>query len=184
MPFFGGGGGGNEVLHQVTVTLTNAQIKALPTTAVEILAAPGANKLLVPQVALLHMKWAADYSNINASCLLKCDLNGTFVAGLYQHTLSGVASLLAGGGPDGTWVAMTLNQLAWSTTTTATPSVNPHFHQGAADSGFYDADIVNTALTVSATNAADGNFEGGDPDNELQVSVAYLVLNTTTGEFE
>lgn len=170
-------------LHQGTATLTDAQIKALPTTAVDILAAPGANKLLVPQVVMLHMKWEADYGSINANAVLKVDLNGTFIAGLHESSLSGVSALLAGGGPDGTWVAMTLNQLANATVTSATPNVNPHLHQGAADSGFYDADIVNVPLRISVEGNG-GDFTGGDSNNELQISVAYLVLNTVTGEFE
>ena len=166
---------------QKMVPLTNAQVLALPTTAVEIVPAPGENILIVPQVVLLHMKWVADYTNISADCVLKCDLVGTFVAALHEVDLSGVSALLAGGGPDGTWVAMTLNQLASAKTTTATPNVDPHNHQGSADSGFYDADIVNAALTLSATNT--GDFADGSVDNELQVSVAYYLLDTVTGLF-
>lgn len=171
-----------SIVHQATVTLTDAQIKALPTTAVEIIAEPGANKLLVPIVIMLHMKWVADYSNIDPTAQLKADTAGSFMALLSQPTLSGVSALLAGGGPDGTWVPITIQQLAKSVPTPAAPT--NHMHNGVADSGFYDADIVNISLSISLDNAEAGDLEDGDPDNELQVSVVYYILNTVTGEFE
>jgi hypothetical protein len=184
MPFFGGGGG-SDVQHQDTITLTNAQILALPTTAVEVLAAPGANKLIVPLVILLHMKWVADYGNINATAMLKADLAGNFIVGLRESVLSGITSLLAGGGPDGTWVSLGLNNaIAQGVTTTATPNINTHTHPIGADSGFYDADLVNVPLTISMDNQGSGVLTGGDADNELQVSAAYYLLNTVTGVFE
>lgn len=183
LPLAGGGGrGGASLVHQVTVTLTNAQIIALPTTAVEIVPAPGANKLLVPQVIMLHMKWVADYSNIDPTAQLKADTAGSFMTLLSQPSLSGVSALLAGGGPDGTWVPITIQQLAKSVPTPA-ESVN-HLHNGVADSGFYDADIVNVSLSISLDNAEAGDLEDGHSDNELQVSVVYYVLNTVTGLFE
>ena len=107
----GGGARRSNFQHQRSVILTDAQIKALPTTAVTIVPAPGIGKLIIPQVAIARMNWTADYDNIDSVCALYVDLSGTFVGALFQETLSGVSSLLAGGGPDGTIVAFTINQI-------------------------------------------------------------------------
>lgn len=175
-------GSGGGFLHQATVTLTDAQIKALPTTPVTVVAAPGASKLIVPTVAVARLAWVADYTGIDGDTYVNVDLgtNG-WVAKLQESTLSGVSALLAGGGPDGTVVAFTVNQLSGATVTPATPLV--HTHQGAVVGGFYDADVVNVPLTISAYNGG-LNFTGGNVGNALSVSVAYYILNTLTGLFE
>jgi len=183
-PSAGGGSSASSILRQAVASLTNAQIKALPTTPVTIIAAPGANKLLVPHVALAHMKWVGNYTNINATSSISIDTAGNFLTSLAEDTLGGVTALLAGGGPDGSWVPFVIQQIAQAKVTTATPAVNPHFHHGVADSGSYDADIVNVPLTISMENVGDGPLTGGNASNVLQISVAYYVLNTITGVYE
>ena len=171
-------------IYQVVVSLTDAQIKTLPTTPVEILAAPGANKALVFQVVMLHMKWVADYTNIAPTSSIRVDTAASYTTQISEPSLGAVTALLAGGGPDGTWVPVLPQQIAQSNVTSATPSVNPHLHHGVADSGAYDSDMVNKPLIISAENAAQGNFTDGNAGNVLQISIVYMVLNTTTGIFE
>jgi hypothetical protein len=54
------------LIKRATVTLNNAQIKALPTTPIEIVAAPGANKLIVPLRAIIRAITATAYTNVAA----------------------------------------------------------------------------------------------------------------------
>lgn len=178
----GGGGGGASLLHQASRTLTDIQVRALPTTAIEIVGAPGATRLLVPSVILARMNWVADFGNISPTCRLKVDLTSSFIADLNEASLSGVTALLAGGGPDGTWVPFTIQQLADSRTISATPAVDPHFHHGNADSGFYDADIANHALTISAVQGASNDFTDGT-GSTLQVATVFYVFDYSSGLF-
>ena len=164
-----------SIVKTKTVTLTNAQIKALPSTAVEIIPAQGENTLIIPYFAVARMGWVADYTNIDATAYIQLDITGLFITPLLQNTLSGVSALLAGGGPDGTMVVFLMNHLAKSSITAAAPNVTPHYHQGATDSGWYDSDIVNKPITISAFNNG-SDFQGGDPNNTLQIIVNYTVV--------
>ena len=42
---------------------------------------------------------------------------------------------------------------------------------------------INAPLSIGA-NTSSGDLTGGDPANSIVVSVAYFILNTTTGVFE
>lgn len=169
--------------YQAVKILTNAQIIQLPLTPVEVIAAPGANKLLFPTIVIARLNWVADYSNINATSYLAVDISGSFIMPLRQAILSGVSALLAGGGPDGTLVAFPLNLINQGETTTATPAVNPHTHHTGADSGFYDSDLVNKPLKIRMENVGDGPLGDGDAGNTLIIAVTYKVLNVVTGVF-
>jgi len=159
-------GSGSSILTQAMVTLTNAQIKALPTTGVEILPAQ-AGKVLVPVFGVLHLHWVADYGNIDAASQIRLYIGGSpSLASLDDSVNGAVTGLLAGGGPD-------------------TYGFNLPFGNASSQvfgwSGAYTSDVVNRPVSISASNS--GNFTGGDPLNTLTVSIAYLVLNATTGVF-
>jgi hypothetical protein len=55
----------NEFTRKSIITLTDADIKALPTTPFELVPNPGANKVIVPKDYFLIMKAAASYTNIS-----------------------------------------------------------------------------------------------------------------------
>ena len=161
-------GGGSSIVHQATVTLTDTQIKALPTTAIQIVAAPGANTAIQFQYGVITLTPSAGaYTNLHADNYLNIALG----AGLIE------ASGYVKGYPGDTTVF-----------------TGAAFPQAAAQgAGFFERSvIVNTFTLADVTNAAlsiwwsnsDGNLTGGNAANTLRVSVAYLLLNTSTGEFE
>lgn len=164
------------LIHQASVELTDAQIKALPTTGVQIVASPGANKMIVPVVGVLHTNavWIADYGNINSGASIAIKLGATnALLALHQPVSSSVSSLLAGGGPDGTVVVMPQQFQGGAV-------YNPAGFGGIA--GTYDSDVINQSLSISASNA--GDFTGGHYLNTMSVTVAYFIFNTATKQFE
>lgn len=153
-----------DVMLSVTVTLTNAQIKALPTTPVQILAAPGASKIIFPMAAWLRANWAADYTNIDAGAIVKLLINTEILTTLNNTVISGVTQLLAGGGPDGSNVFLIGRQHINATNMFGT-------------SGIYDSDAANKPLTIEVTNGALGAFTGGHASNTLKITVYYVVVD-------
>lgn len=152
-------------IYQQIFTLTDAQIKALPSTPVEIIAAPGANKCIFPLFAMLRLAWTADYTNIDGTATISI-LNG--VQGILSQWAeavgSGVSGILAGGGPDGSW--------GWSLL-----SANASITTLRSLSNIYDSDIANLPINISATNGALGNFQGGDVANGLEGTLHYMIVD-------
>ena len=147
------------LLQKATVTLTNAQIKALPTTPVEVVAAPGAGKLLVALYSVFALTThAGDYTNINAAAQLGVDLSfglSTSAGVLNEASGGGVSGVLAVGGPGIGFVGHTGNSPPFEPPTT----------------------FVNTALVVAALNGGSGDFTGGNGANTLKVTVYYVVVD-------
>lgn len=165
--------GGGGLLQRAIVTLTNAQIKALPTTSITIVPAQGAGKAVWPVFATARMDWHADYGNIDgADGQLGLGVTpGGLVTSFLQEVSTGLlTSLLAGGGPDGSWAVFTPAQrVSRSAGFGDVPFV-------IADGGWYDSDIANKLLDLRMQNPA-GNLTGGDSANSLKVTLFYVVVD-------
>jgi hypothetical protein len=144
-----------------TVTLTNAQIKALPTTPVQLVAAGAAGTTLVPLLVWMHLTWVADYTNISATSVVGVQYGTTSaVSGLAQMleaTGSQVSNLLADGASHS---ALLPPMSLVGTTFTVAP--------GQFDD---DPNPVASALTLFATNT--GDYTGGNAGNSLKVWTYY-----------
>jgi len=169
MPISNGGGGGVQAVRAATATLTDAQVKALQATPIQVLASQGAGTIIVPLHATLRLAWTADYAGIDAAATINI-ANGTnqSMGVLREDENNSVSALLAGGGPDGSIAWLPFDALAFLPST-------PAFQRIFADSGFFDSDIADKPLMLTCANNG-SNFTGGNAANTLKVTVVYYVV--------
>jgi hypothetical protein len=82
----GGGGGGSSLIQSATVTLTNAQILTLPTLGVTVVAAQGANTVILPVSGFIVLDSSAGAytGGTNASWILMLADNRGFTERNYD----------------------------------------------------------------------------------------------------
>jgi hypothetical protein len=155
----------SQIYHDVAV-LTNAQIKASPTTPIQIIPAPGPGKSIWPLYAVMRLAWVADYTNIHAQCRLR--FLSTAIELLLpvreDDTNTSVSGLLAAGASSSAFTPASFGVIQ--------ASGLPY-----AQSWNFDTDTVNAALNFSATNDVSGNFTGGNAGNELIITVVYTIID-------
>lgn len=154
-----------------SVTLTDAQIKALPTTAIELVPAPGADQFIAPIAAWFFVDWTADYTNLGSTARIGVGYAGTFTSVLAEFDGTGVADLLADGASHVAYQSM-----ASRVATVAVPSTTKGQGQFLDEPG-----AVNAALELYAgnTGTATGDFTGGHANNRIIVVVWYGVMDVS-----
>ena len=172
-PVYGGGGG--SILHQATVTLTNDQIIHLPTTPIELIPAPVAGTVLIPVAgAYILDTTAAAYTNV-ATPDSALGIGTSFI---------GFGNVLNSSGDLGSITDLT-DFLAAGSVVMFRFCANTATVDGASnEQAWAEFPPAPVAINVMMVNAAAGNLHDGDPANTMIVSVAYLTLNYTTGQFE
>jgi hypothetical protein len=157
------GGGATEVtVYQLKTVLTDAQIKALPSTPIEVVPAPGVNKALNVFAAVIRCDFSAGaYTNIDPSYVdlallpanlpivvkdtsASIDLIPFALADIRNYTLSGQFSISTGG------YVLAL--------------------------GYDDQTFNNKSAELWWTNEL-GNFTGGNTANTMSITVLYSIVD-------
>ena len=158
------GGAESAAVVAATVTLTDAQIKTLPTTPFTLVAAPGANKVIVPVMVAIDFDGShGAYTNIAAAANMQASWNGSgqATARLLETGLGQVSALIATGAKQRAFLPPI--QVLFSSTLYAG---NPQAVGG----------VDNVPLQLVVGNPALGNFTGGNVGNSARVTVLYYVL--------
>ena len=149
-------GTGGPALRSATLTLTDAQIKALPTTPISFITAPGTGRRIIP----VKGQWRADtsagaYTNIDAT-LAKLRL-------VYGATVALASAEVMDDGAPGAFTSLLGGA--------AVKSVGLHYWD---EDPVAVSSVENAAVQVSIDNSASGNLTGGNAANSLRVTLLFL----------
>lgn len=158
-----------NIVRATVVTLTNAQIKALPTTAITLVAAPGVGyRIRLLAVSLKTNFTAGGYSNRNATYIdlhsANYEIYGPVDDSATTPPLTGMTTILSTAGE----VVYDIH----------VPNVAGTPSAGAAGyvlNSIFPAkvDVDNVALTLAADNNGSGDFTGGNAANTLKVTIYW-----------
>ena len=145
---------------QASVTLTNAQIKALPTTPVEVVAAPGPGQAIQFINGFHRLHLVTDYTNVHVSANLVLKNSGNTMSHSNPFRVGDTLYLDYGAPIDlhGTFTPKTVFDTLV-------------FEQGAWVA------FENEGLDIAASNVPNGDFTGGSSSNELSISVVYALVD-------
>lgn len=178
-----GSGNGGGIMHQATLTLDNDAIKILPSTPVEVIAAPGENRLVLPSFTCVVIQniltHPYDTISVNADGYMSLATSGPKVD--IQDLLVNDSGI-----PLSSLTAFLDSSISGTNLATASVPFNQTFYAGwgIIPLGVDKDNFVNKAYFLSVDNGFTGNFTGGHADNTLIVSVAYYIYNIATGLFE
>lgn len=153
-----------QVLQRASVVLTDAQVKALPTTPVEVVSTPGAGKFLVPVSAVVYFHWTTNYGNINSNAALNISYNNGYslLTALFENSGSSSVSNLLNDDED--YMAF------FSQRSEIANGINQAFY-------IWPGGVVNKNLTIGLYNGLSGNLTGGSSGNTVKVVVYYTEEN-------
>lgn len=171
---------GFALMRMATVTLTDAQIKALPTTPVEIIPQPGSGKTIIPLNGVITFNITTGYTNLGwdgIGGIISLYLNIGSILAYTPIDTAGVNSSLAGVNNNSWWMNSGNNRVYENT--------DPDVVWGiyvAGQGKVFDAQN-NTALVLYLDNYTAayetnlGNLTGGDSANTLKVTVYYTIID-------
>lgn len=151
-------------------TLADAQIKALPTTPIEILPAPDPGTLRDWTRIILSANLAAAYTNIHSDSAIRVRYGAGGMTHEYYNS--------------GTYFGLDFVSGLLTSTQGTVLVLDPLLDVGAPDlaaqpfGAFQYAD-VQQALTLSINNSGAGALTGGNADNLVKVTVLYSIVDLT-----
>ena len=168
------------LVRQATITLTDTQIKALPTAggvgSIQVVAAPGANRILIflSGLAILNTTAGSYMSLDGASCVMQIsygaagDSAATDASNFIDQN-NGPSFFDAGGIVFEQWIPIAYDDGSGSL---------------IANGGVLGTSYANKGLKVTAFNGVTGAFTGGNAANTMTIAVQYSIYNTVTKMFE
>lgn len=166
----GCGGGGGLPIAAATLTISDTQMKALPSTPLVIVAGPGLGKYLVPVMAMAETAFSAGaYTNVTDSSLNQgaSDVVVTYGPNFINAFRAWPMGALNGGNP--VKVGFSAPTMGVSAPVVVTDQLWAPFF-GFSFNGMDR--LENDPLYVAADNT--GNFTGGGVGNQLVVTVYYI----------
>lgn len=154
-------------IYQSTVTLTDSQIKSLPSTPIEIVPAPGEGVVLVFIRGMLVMDISTTYTNVQPNSVIFIGTDGVKASNLAQI---GDGNLFDVG--VGRWAGFFTPNA--QNTSLAPGEISDYV-------GTSNAIWENKSFLVRAYNAypgnLSGNFTGGNASNFLKITIWYGLFN-------
>lgn len=161
----------SQIFHN-PVSLTDEQIKALPTTPVELIPAPGANKILVPLMAIVRNNTSAGaYTNVNSQCQIefRWSIGSTSPLNAFLN-LPGVVTE--------TDLLLGATNYVWQIGLRQFPAIEEGSETGYNTLNFAEsAQVINRALQLHALNDANGDFTGGHANNAIHITIFYAIID-------
>lgn len=150
-------------VYSEVVTLTDAQIKSLPSSPVEILPSPGADKMILPVSVVVKFENSGNYTDIAPTATLAIVHYGYgLLASLSEGYNSGVSNLLA-------------NDADMFSVLNPQSSISPTMGMRADYN--YPEYFADQGLTLILYNGFNGDLEGGDSTNALTITVYYVIID-------
>lgn len=150
------------------ITLQDYQIRSLPTTPLQLVAAQGSTRIIIPTFATLYLNWVNDFSNVDAGASLRLtDGNGfSLMTEILEYPFAEVSSLLGNGD----------NMLSFLSPFSNIDPSGPRM----VSQQFFSNSFIGQPLQIRGYNVFAGDFVGGD-GSTLVIGVDYHILDVTTG---
>jgi len=158
------------ILRQATVILTDAQIKALPTTPVVVIPAPGVGRVAMAWACagysqvFLHFRRTASYTNINTAATFEWYVNVHDAQAFYGNA-DDLNKFLGS-----MWYS---TDVLWTGNPLQVSNVGGQLNEVT--------NYENRATFLWIDNQGAGVLTGGHAANTLTIALTYLVLDLTTG---